>query len=50
MRVGSKPWEELSYSLAVVLWKHLQLQGLHEMSLGGLGLVAGAVPVPPSWS
>lgn len=28
IRVGSKPWEELSYSLVVVLWKHLQLQGL----------------------
>lgn len=61
--VGAKPWEELFYSLdrVVVLWKHLQLQGLYEMPLCGLGLVAavcwahvcegraGAVPVLPSW-
>lgn len=40
--VRTQPWEELFCSLArvVVLWKHLQLQGLYEMPLGGLGLVA----------
>lgn len=40
--VGAKPWEELFYSLprVVVLWKHLQLQGLYGMPLGVLGSVA----------
>lgn len=46
--VRAKPWEELSYSLArvVVLWKHLQLQGLCEMPLDGLGLVAAVCWAP----
>lgn len=44
----AKPWEELSCSLArvVVLWKHLQLQGLYEMLLDGLGLVAAVCWAP----